>query len=80
VVFQDVFYRDLVKDPIAAVEKLYRGFQLELGEEAKARMCRHLEESPQHKYGRHQYQLEQFGLDAATERARYRAYFERFCL
>lgn len=80
VVFQDVLYRDLVKDPIATVAKLYRGFRLDFGEEAEARMCRHLEGSPQHKYGRHRYRPEQFGIDVATERARYGAYCERFGL
>jgi len=41
-------------------------------------MVRYVEENHQGKYGKHQYQLEQFGLEAGTQRENFRVYCERF--
>jgi hypothetical protein len=43
-------------------------------------MRRFPSENGQDANGRHEYSLEQFGLDADTERERYRPYCERFGL
>ena len=47
------------------------GFDLELGPAAERGMRRYLDEHPQHGAGVHRYTLEQFGLDRATEAARF---------
>lgn len=77
-VFQDVSYLEFVKNPIGTVAKIYEGFGLELSESATSNMYRYLEENRQGKYGKHRYQLEQFGLEAETQREIFRAYCERF--
>ena len=77
-VFQDVSYLEFVENPIGTVAKIYAGFGLELGERAASNMHRYLEENRQGKYGKHQYQLERFGLEAETQRENFRAYCERF--
>jgi hypothetical protein len=78
--FIDVHYIDLVRDPIAVVRDVYRRFDLPLSAAALARMQRYLADNPQGKHGRHRYTLEQFGLDADEERARYAEYRSRFRL
>lgn len=76
----DVQYRDLVADPIATVERIYAWSDLELRPEARAAMQAFLAEHRKDKHGRHEYTLEQFGLDPEEEIERYRAYSERYGL
>jgi hypothetical protein len=60
----DCLYADLFSDPIAMVKKIYEKFNLEYTEEFDRRMRGYLENNKQGKYGRHQYSLEEYGLDA----------------
>jgi sulfotransferase family protein len=76
--FLDLRYRDLVKDPMAAVRTIYDRFSMSLTSSTEARMQQYLAETPKDKHGAHEYSLAQFGLDPEAERARYRAYRERF--
>jgi len=78
--FLDVTYTALVHDPLATVRRIYAHFDLPLTPATEARMQRFLAEHPQDEHGRHEYSLEQFGLDADTERERYGRYRERFGL
>ncbi len=78
--FVDVRYTDLVRDPIAIVQRVYERFQLPLTAVVEAQMRRFLADNPQGKHGRHDYDLAQFGLDPARERERFRKYRERFDL
>jgi hypothetical protein len=75
--FLDLQYAELMADPIAAVARIYRHFDLRFSTEAERAMRRHLTQSPKDLHGPHVYSLGQFGLDAETERARYRAYWDR---
>ncbi len=76
--FLDVWYSDLVAKPLETVRRIYKRFDLPLTPTAEARMQEFLAENPQHRYGRHEYSLAQFGLEADRERERYRVYRERF--
>lgn len=78
--FLDVRYTDLVREPIATVRRLYDHFDLPWTDVFEARMQRFLAQNPKDKHGRHSYSLAAFGLDPDEERARYRAYRERFGL
>jgi len=78
--FFDVAYTALVDDPLATVRRIYAHFDLPLTAATEARIQRFLAEHPQDEHGRHEYSLEQFGLDADSERERYRSYRERFGL
>ena len=79
--FVDVSYYALVRDGDAAraeLERIYAAAGLELGPEVWARIDAAARANQQHKYGRHTYRLEDFGLSAeGVERwfARYRARF-----
>ena len=78
--FLDVRYRELVKDPIASVRRIYTHFDLPFTTTAEARMRHYLAATPKDKHGAHLYSLAQFGLNEAEERERYRTYRERFLL
>jgi hypothetical protein len=74
----DVRYADLVADPIAAVERVYDYFGLELADEVRAGMERWMVEHPRHKHGVHRYTLEQFGLSKEEVERAAAPYHDRF--
>jgi hypothetical protein len=76
----NVTYTALIADPLAVVRQIYAQFDLPLTAATETRMQRFLAEHPRDREGHHEYSLEQFGLDAARERERFRAYRERFGL
>jgi hypothetical protein len=78
--FLDVRYRDLVRDPIGTVHRVYAHFDIPFTTMAETLMRRYLAGSPKDKHGAHVYSLAQFGLDANEEHERYRDYRDRFLL
>jgi hypothetical protein len=75
----DVLYRDLVKEPTIAIERIYADASMLLAGEARRSMQEQRERNRQHHYGVHHYQLEDFGVDrsrADAGFARYRAHFQ----
>lgn len=76
----DVHFRELMRDEIGMVRRIYAHFDLELSADAEARMRRFLAANPKDKHGAHRYTLADAGLDAAAERERYRAYEERYAI
>lgn len=76
--FADVHYRDLVRDPIATVQRIHAQLDLPLGPAAEGRMRRYLATHPKDRHGPHRYALETFGLDADELSRRFKAYRERF--
>ena len=76
--FVDVHFRELVADPIGSVKRIYAVANRDLTPGAEQAMRAWLETNPSGKHGRHQYRLEDFGLDGAERRAALRFYQERF--
>jgi len=76
--FLDVWYTQLMDDPLAVVRRIYRHFDLPLSAEVEGRMRTYLETNPKDRAGPHRYSLAEFGLDAEVERARYREYWDRW--
>jgi hypothetical protein len=74
----DLSMREVVGDPIACVERVYRHFDLELCDEARSRMQHYLERHPKDEFGIHRYDLESFGLEEETVNAAFKGYRERF--
>ena len=74
----DLSMREVVGDPIACVEKIYRHFELDLSDEARDRMRRYLAAHPKDEFGVHRYSLEAFGLQADAVNAAFKGYRERF--
>lgn len=76
--FLDVSYPELISDPMGAVRRIYRHFDRELRPEAVAAMRLFVAEHPKDKRGAHLYSLEQFGLDPAAEREKFRGYTNHY--
>ncbi len=78
--FLDVYYNDLVRDPIACMANLYGALGSDFDEDTQHRMSQFLNANPQDKHGRHQYSLSEFGLQPGAISARYETYINRFGL
>jgi hypothetical protein len=76
--FFDVGYRSLVEDPMSVVRRLYDRMGRCLDAEAEATMAVWLQENPQHKHGRHHYELARYGLTAEAIERRLGAYRRSF--
>lgn len=76
--FIDIDYRAIVNRPIETVESIYARFDRELTPAAGQAMRAFLAANPKDKHGAHRYSLEQFGLDADEQAARFAGYRARF--
>jgi Sulfotransferase family len=74
----DVHYAELVRDPMGTMHRVYAAFGDELDAHALRAMTDHIESHPKGRFGRHAYDLSEFGLDAATITAKFRSYVERY--
>jgi hypothetical protein len=78
--FLDVSYYDVMRDPMAEVARIYAFAGLELDDATRAAMEDTRKRSPQHRYGKHRYKLESFGLTTDALNARFAPYRERFAI
>jgi hypothetical protein len=73
-----VHHMDLISDPVATVDGVYRHFGMSLPVAAAAAIERYVTERPNGGYGPRDYAFEDHGLDEAAERERFRPYMLRF--
>jgi len=73
----DVHYADVVRDPIATMRSLYAALGDEYTAEAEQGMQAWLDDNPQNKFGKHEYNLGKYGLDAGALRDRFGDYLSR---
>jgi hypothetical protein len=78
--FLDLYYVDLLADPVSVVRKVYTRFDLPFREKLKEKIEEFLHRNPRDRYGKHHYNLEEFGLNLEEETRRYSFYRERFRL
>jgi hypothetical protein len=76
--FLDVQYPDLMADPIGVVRAIYAWEDTEYTPEAEAAMQAYMADNQQGRFGRHEYSLEPFGLDAGELAERFAPYVEHF--
>jgi hypothetical protein len=74
----DVFYDDLMKEPVAIVRQIYDHFGLRWSQEFETAMHSWLRDNPQGKQGRHSYSLSDFDLTHEDIVTRYGAYIDLF--
>jgi hypothetical protein len=74
----DVQYSDLVADPAATVARIYTACGDELSDDARAAIDRYVERNPKGRFGAHQYDLAEYGLEAGEVRERFAAYADRY--
>jgi len=73
-------FRAFTENPAGSVAALYRRFGLTFTDDLAARLRCAVDEQPNGGYGRNEYRLGDYGLDAQTERRRFRDYREYFGL
>lgn len=78
--FFDVYFNDIVSDPISVIESIYRHFDFELTASARMAMQRYIDNRPRDKHGSHKYTLEQFGLSREQHGPLFSDYCQRFGL
>jgi len=78
--FIDVHYKNLVSNPLIEFEKIYDFLGLEMEAERKNVIKSWLEKNPQHKYGKHIYRLEDFGLSGQDVRNAFEKYYNAFSI
>ena len=76
----DVHYSEIRRDPIAAVQRVYRYFGWSLSRDAERRMRVALARQPREQNGFHRYDSAQFGLDSSPESQLFEEYCSRFRL
>jgi hypothetical protein len=74
----DMHFAEILKDQVGMAQRIYAHFDMPMSDEARQRMRTFIAGNPRDRHGTHRYTLEQFGLDRATERARYRFYQDYF--
>jgi hypothetical protein len=60
--FYDLYYADLMRDPIGQMRKLYDWARDDLTPDVETRMQRWLDDNPQDRFGPRPYSLDQYGL------------------
>jgi hypothetical protein len=76
--FIDVAYPDLVADAMPIAEDIYDRSGRPLTDDARAQMQAWQDDNPQHKHGRHRYELDEYGLTTARIDNAFATYRERF--
>jgi len=74
----DIYFREFMADPFAAIRRIYDRFGIAYCDEADRRMRAYLDANPSDKHGAHEYRFADTGLDEQRERAkvaRYQDYF-----
>ncbi len=74
----DVHYADLMNDPIRAMRALYQSLGDEFTSEAEASMQTWLDDNPQNKFGKHEYNLAKFGLSVDSVTPAFERYLDRY--
>jgi hypothetical protein len=74
----DVHYADVMRRPIETMRRLYAALGDEFTPEAQGGMQDWLDDNPQGKFGRHEYELDQFGLTPEGVRKRFERYLSRY--
>jgi hypothetical protein len=74
----DVHYADLIRDPMSAMQKLYKSLGDEFTPAADAGMRAWLADNPQDKFGKHEYKLAQYGLTAEKVRGMFERYLSQY--
>jgi Sulfotransferase family len=76
--FCDVYYTDLVREPMATVRQIYAAAGLRLTDEVEARMRGYMAAYPKDRHGVHRYSPAQFGLTPEAVATAFQDYLSQF--
>jgi len=74
----DVSFAALIADPIDVVRRIHSHYGLAYDDEYEARLEAYLRERPRHRFGKHEYCAEEFGMTDAGVAEAFTPYTERF--
>jgi hypothetical protein len=74
----DVFFKDLVSDPIGSVRNVYSRFDLPWSESNETALKQFIQENPKNKHGKHRYTAADYGLVESEIGDRFRFYTDYF--
>ena len=74
----DLPYEQILADPVGAVRNVYKHFQLDWPDGFEHHLQEYVDQNPKDKYGRHHYQLEDFGQISEEISKRFKEYREEF--
>ncbi len=74
----DVQYTELVRDPVAVINAIYRHFDYPFTAVFEQKIHDYMQQNPQHKHGSHNYSLDDFGLSAEQIDLDFAGYRQRF--
>ena len=74
----DLSMAEIVRDPMACIERIYGHFRFDLTDAVRQKMRQYLEAHPRDEFGAHRYSLAAFGLEEDAVNARFKGYRERF--
>lgn len=74
----DIYNRDLGRDPFATLRDAFVRAGIDFTAEFEAALRDRMRDRPRGQHGAHEYAAEDFGLDTARIRDRFRAYIDRF--
>jgi Sulfotransferase family len=75
----DLAHKDVVADPMAAIQRIYDKFGLYFSDAHKARIVQFLTDNPAAKrMGKHKHSPEQYSIDVDDVRLRMKDYYDRF--
>lgn len=74
----DVHYADMTTAPIETMRKLYAALGDNFSAEAEAAMQKWLDENPQSKFGKHEYNLDQYGLSVSKLASGFERYLSSY--
>jgi hypothetical protein len=74
----DVSHDEFVNDAVGVAKRVYSYFALPLTPAALAAFEAHVRANPRAKHGKHEYQLQEFGLSEGSVRERFAGYRDRF--
>lgn len=78
--FIDVYFEELLDNPVACVEKIYRHFGMPWSAALKIKMDTFMIQNGRDKHGKHQYSAAMFGLDKAVLDETFSDYRQFFCV
>lgn len=76
--FLQIQFGDLMKDPLAAAQRVYEAAGIPLSAEVEAAMSAYVEANSKSHHGGHSYAAEDFAIDVGELRASIAGYYERF--
>ncbi len=76
--FVDVSYYDLIENPVSQLRRIYRWAEIEFTDEAEREAGLFLQQNQQHRFGRHAYQLDDFGLSEQWIENNFSEYRQQF--